>query len=87
MTVHNGQVAVGTSAVQVDGNSTGWSHLHIKNLDTTKDLFVGNSTLTTANGFAISKLESFEFDLPPGDSVNLVSSAGTVQVAWMRIDH
>ncbi len=82
-----GQITVGTTAVQIDGNSPGWSHFHIKNMDATKDLFVGTSTLTTANGFPVAKLESFEFDIPPGQSVYLLASSGEVQVAWIRINN
>ena len=86
MAITAGQLTVGTTAVQVDGNSAGWSHFHIKNMDTTKDLYVGTHEVTVDNGFHIEKLESFEFDIPPGDSVSLITASGTVRVAWMRIN-
>lgn len=86
MAITAGQITVTTTAVQVDGNSAGWSHFHIKNMDTTKALYVGTHAVTVENGFHIDKLESFEFDIPPGDSVSLVTESGTCQVAWMRIN-
>lgn len=87
MVIESGQITVGTTPVQMDGNTTGWSHIHIKNLDATKDLYLGNANVTTANGFPVSKLESFEHDLPPGEAVYLLASIGTVNVAWFRINH
>lgn len=85
MAITSGQMVVGTTAVQVDGNSTGWSHMHIKNLDNTDHLYVGGSNLTLANGYHINKQEFFEFDIPPGESVWLLASAGSIDVAWMRV--
>ena len=86
MAITAGQMTVTTTAQQVDGNSTGWSHFHIKNMDTTKQLYVGTHDVTATNGFLIDKLESFEFDIPPGDSVSLIAASGTVEVAWLRIN-
>ena len=85
MAITSGQMVVGTTAVQVDGNSTGWSHMHIKNLDNTNHLYVGGSNLTLANGYHVDKKEFIEFDIPPGESVWLLASAGTIDVAWMRV--
>lgn len=86
MPITSNQIVVGTTAVQVDGNATGWSHMHIKNLDATKDLYVGSGDVTPLTGFHIAKQEFFEFDIPPGDYVSLVASSGTINVAWMRVD-
>jgi len=85
--ISNGTLFVGTSPVQIDGNSNGWSHIHIRNNDTTKTLYIGNSALTTANGLALDKLATIDFDIPPGISFNMVTDAGTCSVSWLRIDH
>jgi hypothetical protein len=85
MAITSGQLTVGTTAVQVDGNSTGWAHIHIKNLDNTDHLYIGGSDLTLANGYHVDKQEFIEFDIPPGEAVYLLASTGTIAVAWMRI--
>lgn len=87
MTIHSGLVTVGTSATQIDGNSNGWSHIHIRNNDTTKALYIGNASVTIANGLPLDKLATVDFDLPPGDSLNMITDSGTVSVSWLRIDH
>lgn len=85
--ISNGTISVGTSPVQIDGNSNGWSHIHIRNNDTTKALYIGNSNLTIANGLALDKLATIDFDIPPGVAFNMVTDTGTVSVSWLRIDH
>lgn len=85
MAITSGQLTVGTTRVQVDGNSTGWAHLHIKNLDANNRLYVGSSDLTLENGYHVDKKEFIEFDIPPGQAVYLLTSTGTIDVAWMRI--
>lgn len=86
MGIHTGRLTVGTTAVQVDGNYVAWSHFHIKNMDATKDLFIGGEGVTAETGFPVSKLESLEHDIPPGESLYMVSSTGMIDVAWLRID-
>ena len=87
MPIHTGTISVGITPVQVDGNAVGWAHMHIRNNDTTKTLFVGNGTLTYQTGLGIDKLTTIDFDIPPGDSIYLVTDAGTCSVSWLRIDH
>lgn len=86
MAIHTGQMVVGTTPVQIDGNYVAWSHFHIKNMDATKDLYIGGPTVSPSEGFPVTKLESLEHDIPPGESIYMVSSSGTINVAWLRID-
>lgn len=87
MAISTGTMSVGTSPVQIDGNYTGWSHIHIRNNDTTKTLYIGNGTVTTANGLPLDKLATIDFDIPPNHSFSMVTDSGTVSVSWLRIDH
>lgn len=87
MAITTGNITVGTTAVQIDGNFVGWSHIHIRNNDTTKTLFIGNGTVTIANGLPLDKLATIEFDLPPNTSLSMITDAGTCSVSWLRIDH
>lgn len=87
MPIHGGSINVSTTPIQVDGNSNGWSHIHIRNNDQTKTLFIGNSTVTAGQGLMINALETIDFDIPPGDYFCMVTSAGTAAVSYLRIDH
>lgn len=87
MPITSGTLTVGTTPVQIDGNFQGWSHIHIRNNDSTKTLYIGNGTVTIANGMPLDKLATIDFDLPPNQSFCMVTDAGTVSVSWLRIDH
>jgi hypothetical protein len=87
MPIHGGTMTIGTSAIQVDGNFNGWSHIHIRNDDSTKTLYIGGSDVTVANGLPIDKMTTIEFDIPPGDSFFLITDSGICSVSWLRIDH
>ena len=83
--VSSGTVTVGTTSVQIDGNTVQPCHIHIRNNENTKTLFVGNSDVTANNGLAIDPLTTIDFDLPPNESIHMVSSSGNHSVSWLRI--
>ena len=85
MAISSGTQTVGSTRVQIDGVAVFQSHLHIRNNDTTKDLFIGGPDVTTANGLPVAKLESIDFDVPPGEAVWMVSSDSGHSVSWLRI--
>lgn len=85
MPISSGSLVVGTTAVQIDGNSVQPSYIYIRNNDDTKKLYVGNSDITIGNGLPVDKLATMEFDLPPGDALHMVAESGTVNVSWLRI--
>lgn len=87
MTIHTGQLMASTTPQQIDGNNTGWSHLHIRNNENTKTVFIGNSDLTAANGLQLDSNSWVDFDLPPGDAISIVTSTGTTSISWLRIDN
>ena len=87
MTIHTGQLTASTTSQQIDGNNTGWSHLHIRNNDNTKNVFIGNSNLTIDNGLQLDPKAWVDFDLPPGDAISIVTSDGTSSISWLRIDN
>lgn len=85
MRISSGTLVVGTTSVQIDGNSVQPSVLKIRNNDSTKTLFVGNSDVTILNGLPIDKLTTLEFKLPPSESIHMVSESGDHSVSWLRI--
>lgn len=86
-TVRSGQQVVGTTRVQIDGLHNQWSHIHIRNNDTTKTLYIGGPDVTTSNGLSLDKLATIDWEVPPNTSIYMVASADTVNVGWMRIDY
>lgn len=86
-TVTSGQQIVGTTRVQIDGMHNQWSHIHIRNNDTTKTLFIGGENVTAANGLAVDKLATINWEIPPNAGIYMVASEGTVNVGWMRINY
>ena len=85
MAVTNGTQTVNATAVQINGNSTFQSHIHIRNNDTTKTLFVGGPDVTIDDGLPLAKLENIDFDLPPGEAIFMISSGAGHSVSWLRI--
>jgi len=83
--ISSGSLTVGTTAVQIDGNSVQPCVIKIRNNDSTKTLFVGNSDVTTANGLPIDKLTTLEFKLPPSEAIHMISSDTGHSVSWLRI--
>lgn len=85
MRISSGTLNVGLTPVQIDGNSVQPSVIKIRNNDSTKTLFLGNSDVTIANGLPMDKLTTLEFKLPPGESIHMVGESGTHSVSWLRI--
>ncbi len=87
MAITTGQLTVGTTAVQLDGNDINPVEIYVHNLDSTKDLFIGGSNVTTANGYVVNKSSELKFVLPAAASVYMVSSGSGHQVSWMKVAH
>jgi len=85
MAITSGRTIVGTTPVQIDGNSVNPFMLYIRNESNDKTLFLGNGTVTTANGFGIDKLSTQNFTLFPGQSLFMVSESAGHPVSWLRI--
>lgn len=87
MAISSGTQTIGTTASQIDGASIHWSHFHIRNNESTKTLYIGNSNVTIGNGLLVNGLETVEFDIPPNQHLYMVSSSGDHTVSWLRIEH
>jgi hypothetical protein len=87
MAITSGTQTVGTTRSQIDGNSVNWTTVVIRNNESTKTLYLGNSTVTIANGLPIPKESTQSFEIPPGESLSMVSDSGEHSVSWLRIEH
>lgn len=85
--ISSGTQTVGLVRTQIDGNSVHWTHLKIRNNDSTKTLYIGNQDVTIANGLPIDKLTTLDFDIPPNSAIYMVSDSGDHSVSWLRIVH
>ena len=83
--IESGRLTVGTSPVQVDGLGVSPIRIYIHNEESTKKLYIGNETVTTANGFAIDKSSVQDFLIFPGQSIWIVSESAGHVVSYLRI--
>ena len=75
MSLTSGTVAVGTAATLIDGvTSSNPVQLHLHNNDVSDNLYLGDSNVTVNNGLVLTKLDSFEIILRPGNQIYAVSS-------------
>ena len=86
MAITSGTQIIGTTATQVDGSSVNWCHIHIKNNESTKTLYIGNSDVSVANGLGVDASATIEFDVPPNQHLFMVSSTGDHSVSWLKIE-
>ena len=84
MAISSGRQVIGTTRQIVDGVSPNPSRLHIHNMDNADDIFLGNETVTTANGLALVKLDSIELIFNPGESLYAISATGSHTISWLR---
>jgi hypothetical protein len=82
--ITTGQIVAGTARIAIDGSSVSDWRLHIHNMDNTTALYVGNETVTTANGFSLFKEDSLELQCYPNEHVYVVSSKGNHSVSFLK---
>ena len=85
MAITSGSQTVGLTAVAIDGIAASPCHIHIRNNDTTKTLYIGGSNVTTSNGLPLDKLTTIDFDVPAGSQLYMISSDTGHSVSWLRI--
>ena len=83
MAIRSGQLAVGTTAVEIAETCVMPWRLEIKNLDNDDNLFVGGAGVTTSTGMRVAKLERISLQLAPLDKVSLVSTKAGHNVAYI----
>jgi hypothetical protein len=82
--VSSGQLSVGLTPTQVDGQSPNPSVLHIANNDNTSAVFIGNDSVTISTGLKLEKLERITITLHPGESLYAVSDKTGHIVSFLR---
>ena len=83
--ITSGTQSVGTTRVALDGVAASPCNLYVQNNDETKELYIGGSDVTIANGMKILKGSTQDFYLPAGEQLFMVSTANGHTVSWLRI--
>lgn len=84
--ITNGQQSVTATATMIDGRSPKYSRLYIHNEDNTKAVYIGNSSVTVANGYHLLKEESVEIYLPPLNDLFVISDGTPHTISWLRVE-
>jgi hypothetical protein len=84
MPITTGQLLAGTARIAIDGSSVSDWRLHIHNMDNTTALYVGNETVTTANGFRLFKEDSLELQCYPNEHIYVVSTKGNHRISFLK---
>lgn len=82
--ITSGQVTIGTVATAIDGVWQNPSRITIHNVDNTDALYIGNGTVTLANGLVLRKEETLQFELEPLEQIYAVSGKTGHVVSWLR---
>jgi hypothetical protein len=80
----SGQVTVGTTPTQIDGQSPNPSVLHISNNDNTQAVYIGNATVQVLGGLRLEKLERITITLNPGESLYAISEKSGHILSFLR---
>lgn len=85
MSITQGQVAVGTAAVQLNNPQAMPGIVHITNQDNTDTVFVGRAAVTTSNGHGILKSDSIDLQIFADQVLYAISTKGGHTVSWLHI--
>lgn len=84
MALTSGQVTVGLTATQIDGQSPNPIVLHISNNDNTAAVFIGDGNVQVLGGLRLEKLERITITLNPGESLYAVSEKTGHVLSYLR---
>ena len=86
MAITSGQLTVTTTRAAIDSSSADRFTLHIHNGSATNNIFLGGNDVTAANGLELHSNETKVFEMMPGDTLYAVSSTGSHNLSWLKID-
>jgi hypothetical protein len=86
MAITSGQITVTTTRIAVDTSSADRFTLHVHNGSATNNIFLGGNDVTAATGLELHSHETKVFEMMPGDTLYAISSSGSHDMSWMKID-
>ena len=86
MAITSGQLTVTTTRAAIDSSSADRFTLHIHNGSATNNIFLGGNDVTAATGFNLHASTIQVFEMMPGDTLYAISSSGSHDLSWLKID-
>lgn len=83
--ISSGSDSIGTAATVIDGSSNSSFRLVVHNNDNTDAIYLGGSTVSTATGYQLKKLESIDLLLSAGSELYAVSGKTGHSISWLKI--
>ena len=83
--ITSGQIAVTTTRQVLDGTSFNPYRLILHNSGSNA-VYLGNEGVTEDNGFNLHANSTLTLELPPLTTLYAITSSGTHEVTWLRID-
>ena len=84
MTLISSQVTVTTSPTLLIAGDTNPILVHLHLHDNTDNVYIGNASVTTSTGLRLPKLDSFEIQLMPGNSLYAIITTSTATVSCIK---
>lgn len=83
--ISSGSDSIGTAATVIDGSSNSSFRLVVHNNDNSDAIYLGGSTVSTATGYQLKKLESIDLLLSAGSELYAVSGKLGHSISWLKI--
>lgn len=83
--ITTGQMSVTTTRQVLDGTSFNPYRLILHNSGS-NSIYLGNEGVTGDNGFNLHANSTLTLELPPLTTIYAVTSSGTHEISWIRID-
>jgi len=84
MPLSTSHVTVTTSPTLLVAGDTNPILVHLHLHDNTDNVYIGNSAITTSTGLRLTKQDSFEISLAPGNALYAVITTGTATVSVLK---
>ena len=84
MPLSNSQVTVGTAVTLIVAGNSNPTLVHLHLHDNTDNVYIGNSAVTTSTGLRLTKQDSFEINLMPGNALYGVITSGSATISVIK---
>jgi hypothetical protein len=72
--ISSGQISVGLTPTLIDGTFNSNFRLMIQNMDNTDTVWLGNSNVSSTNGFGLLGQQRIEFEMNPSEQLYAIST-------------
>lgn len=88
MAFYSGVIAVGTAAVRLDGNFSGFHggnpyRLYLRNNDASEICYIGGENVSIGNGYVLNHGESLALTVSAADALFVVGTKQNHEISWL----